>query len=736
MGPPQRLSLRQGLDRDIYQIVKKLEDDNDGKPLKSGLAVYDAIKRSNSSLSRHKKRPLEDAIDRVLQFRREELDSSDSEAAIDQPEPKTSADDRSFLNRQMTKHWHQDTAKSSGAPPAKKRRVDNEDAPAEKTEKESRKKSQKSSKHTVEHPGKPLPLGGLDEIHRDLSLRIHLLLKQPEIYAPYACTGGPRLTGMVLSGPPGTGKSSLIQSLAADIDVPIISVSDCLEDQERIAKSLAEAVDEAMRLAPSIIYIKNLDWYMSNTGGTEQSNHSRKVINHFTQQMARIHKQQPKDRPIFAIATTSRLTNVDQAVLKPGLFAQTVQLAIPDDKARQDIFKVVTKGMSLADNVDFSRLARMTHGFVGIDIFGLVGMAMQVTVERLAKESQGQPQLDSPKTENSITDSIMDEVEYRQNLDSEMPEGFDAESSNPEDGISFEDFQAALKGYVPCLRKEGFTPIPNVTWDQVGAMHEVRTQLETSIIGPIRDPTLYHNSGLTRPAGVLLWGPPGCGKTLVAQAVANEAQASFILINGPELLNKYVGESERAVRELFERARSCTPCILFFDEIDSIVPRRDNSTSQVGARLVNALLAELDGVRNRSGIYVIGTTNRTDMIDPAMLRHGRLSVRLFVGLPTDVERVEILRTIYKVNHAARATTPDELGLLDGVARDKRCTGFSGADLGGLHVTAAEHSLGLLLKGKKTLNRIDVDDWEYALAKTKPSVRDSEEYWKMMGRAVD
>jgi ribosome biogenesis ATPase len=203
---------------------------------------------------------------------------------------------------------------------------------------------------------------------------------------------------------------------------------------------------------------------------------------------------------------------------------------------------------------------------------------------------------------------------------------------------------------------------------------------------------------------------------------------SRTLINGPELLNKYVGESERAVRELFQRARSSTPCILFFDEIDSLVPRRDNASTDAGVRVVNALLTELDGAQDRSGIYVMGTTNRPDMIDAAMLRPGRLSVRLFVDLPTPEERVDILRAIYKTAHANASEA--ELARLPAVALDPRCKDFSGADLGGLHIKAAEAALRKFMLGKKSVREIDQEDWEHALENTRCSVLNPDSYRKL------
>ncbi|KAI5456335.1 P-loop containing nucleoside triphosphate hydrolase protein [Mariannaea sp. PMI_226] len=743
-GKRPRINLRQGLDRDVYQILKKLEDANDGKPFKTVSAVYDAIKHSNSSLSRQKKKPLEDSIDRVLQFRKEELDESDSEAAIDEPDPVNPGDDRFLLNRQMTKHWHADPAPQAAAPAntdegrAKKKRriqgdgeertgdkesataaltpaqstgqVDTDAAPVEKPEKTPVKKSQKSSRFKVEHPSEAVRLGGIREIYDQLLKQTRYLLKWPELYIE---KGWRQVPGILVSGPPGIGKKSLIRSLASNLEVPLVSLTGCFEDPERMERSLNDAIEEAMRIAPCIIYIEQLDWYMSNPGGNSHGEHHRRIVTQFMRQMRRLEQEQPKDRHVLAMATTSRITDVDPAVLKTGLFERTIQMRIPDLPARQDILKLVTESLALAEDVDFTDLARITHGFVGADIVNILTLAQQVAAERImAKEAElGQPQ--------ELSDDVMDLTSGI------IPSPF---PSPPSDPLTLDDFKTAIKDFTPSLRKEGFTVIPSVTWAQVGALQDVREQLDMSIIGPIKDPELYRRVGLNRPAGCLLWGPPGCGKTLVAQAVANEAQASFILINGPELLNKYVGESERAVRELFNRARSSTPCILFFDEIDSLVPKRDNASTEAGARVVNALLTELDGAQDRSGVYVMGTTNRPDMIDPAMLRPGRLNVRLFVDLPKPDERVDILRAIYRTNHPNFKA--EELEPLEAVAKDSRCHDFSGADLGGLHIKAAESALKRWRKGEKAEPEIDGEDWEYALARTHRSVMNAESYRKL------
>ncbi|KAF4982797.1 hypothetical protein FZEAL_1649 [Fusarium zealandicum] len=744
--------LGQGLDRDVYQILKKLEETvNDGKPFKTVSTVYDAIKRSNSSLSRQKKRPLEDAIDRVMQFRKEELgDSSDSEAEID--DPPNPEDDRFLLNRQLTRHWGttQSPAGQSPAPQGptpqaateartnKKRRLqedgqeragidaatpkggDADAAPAEKSDKEktSLKKTQKTSRFKVEQPTDPVQIGGLTELYTDLLQQMHVLFKWPELYAT---NDWRKVPGILLSGPSGIGKKSLIRSLAARLEVPIVSLTGCLEDPERMERSLNDAIEEAMRLAPCIILIEQLDWYMSKPGGSGHSDTNRRTVTQFMKQMRRIEMEQDKDRHILAMATTSRITDVDPNVLKTGLLECTVQMRIPNIDARQEILQLVKRTMPLADNVDFKELARITHGFVGADIVHVMTEAQKVAVKRIIHSDEYKKHFSLLQNPHSVPMKDFMELDNDDTPPTPNPEP-------PKYPVTQEDFKTAIKDFIPSLRKEGFTVIPNVTWDQVGALEGVREQLEMSVIGPINDPDLYRNFGLSRPAGCLLWGPPGCGKTLVAQAIANEAQASFILIKGPELLNKYVGESERAVRELFNRARSSTPCILFFDEMDSLVPNRDNASTEAGTRVVNALLAELDGAQDRAGVYVIGTTNRPDRIDPAMLRPGRLSVRLFLDLPTPDERVDILRAIYRTNHPS--ATPSELERLDPVARDTRCNDFSGADLGGLHVKAAENALKRWRLAKEGGPTIDEEDWEKALAASHRSVLNPESYRKL------
>ncbi|KAL2214154.1 AAA-domain-containing protein [Sarocladium strictum] len=713
--------LQNPLARDVEVGMRKLEE-RDGTTFKTIGSAYDAIRKSNSSLGRRKKRQLEDAIEEVLRFRKAQEDSEDSEAAIDDTPPPR--DERFLLNRQMTKLWRDEEPKATanGAeapPPAKKRRIQDDEAKrkedkesgadgaqtTEKADKAQPKKAPKTPRYDVQSVHEGPRLGGIDEI------LTQLLKIVPEMNRnkPPGLPGGRQTPGLVLSGPRGIGKRSLVKKLAAELDVPLISIDACFDDLDRMDKSLNEAVEEALRLAPSFLYIEDLDWCMPKPGGTgHASEGSRRAIRSLRKQMKRIEEQQDPDSPVKAIATTSTLLDVDPTVLSHGLFEETVQIRVPDLKAREDMLRVLTTDSCLDEDVSMLDLAKKTHGFVAGDLVRLFTKTRREVKWRLT-ESQA--------VSNSIDSEAI--------VDSTLP------GAAPAYSITTEDFDYVLKSFVPSLRQEGFTAIPNVIWDQVGALSNVRQKLHTSIIGPIKNPDFYSSFGLAPSAGVLLWGPPGCGKTLVAQAVANEAQASFILINGPELLNKYVGESERGVRDLFQRARSSTPCILFFDEIDSIVPRRDGAGTEASTRVVNTLLTELDGVGDRSGIFVIGTTNRPDMIDEAMLRPGRLNERLLVDLPTEDERVDILRAIYRTKHSG--ASEEELTSMDRIARDKRCTNFSGADLSGLHISAAKHAVervfaaGIPIAGDGASKKISAEDWEYALANTVASVPRPELY---------
>ncbi|KAI7850320.1 P-loop containing nucleoside triphosphate hydrolase protein [Circinella umbellata] len=302
--------------------------------------------------------------------------------------------------------------------------------------------------------------------------------------------------------------------------------------------------------------------------------------------------------------------------------------------------------------------------------------------------------------------------------------------------ITEHDFHLALPKVQPSSKREGFATVPDVSWDDIGALQFVRDELRMAVVEPINHPEFFERVGITSPAGVLLWGPPGCGKTLLAKAVANESNTNFISVKGPELLNKYVGESERGVRQVFARARASSPCVIFFDELDALCSRRDDQQTDSSARVVNTLLTELDGVENRSQVYVIAATNRPDMIDPAMLRPGRLDKLLYVELPTPAERLDILTKLTK-------NTPLAPGIsLKEVADDTRCEGLSGADLASLVRESAVASLrskfysaGSILNKETSMTDeifVEKEHFDTAFTKVSPSVlpHDKHQYDKL------
>jgi len=452
------------------------------------------------------------------------------------------------------------------------------------------------------------------------------------------------------------------------------------------------------------------------------------------------------------IGATNRPDSLDPALRRAGRFEKEICLTVPDEEARENILRVLCKKLRLSGDFDFRALAKKTPGFVGADLSALTAEAGRAAINRIFQTLKSPPtEPDQPPPE-SITNSDADEdtamdvdippppntnttlttVEVHQptsliqNFLAAYPSKLTESQLSPLT-ITNTDFLVAIPKIQPSSKREGFATVPDVTWDAIGALQSIRQELQMSIVLPIQDPALFATVGLNKPIGVLLWGPPGCGKTLLAKAVANESHANFISVKGPELLNKYVGESERAVRQVFSRARASKPCVIFFDELDALVPRRDDSLSESSARVVNTLLTELDGLDDRNGVYVVAATNRPDVIDPAMLRPGRLDKPLLVDLPTDDERFEILKTISRASPLAAEVD------LEKVARDKRADCFSGADLNALLREATTAALRRVVfqegmpvikeraRGEEVKVWVRMEDFEGAFGKVRPSV---------------
>jgi ribosome biogenesis ATPase len=402
---------------------------------------------------------------------------------------------------------------------------------------------------------------------------------------------------------------------------------------------------------------------------------------------------------VIVIGATNRPDAIDPALRRAGRFDREIALGIPDEAARARILSTLARGLRVSDAVSWPQLARSTPGFVGADLKALTREAATIAIKRIfgdlgstkQQQQQAPQQLTTQAEEGSAAEA--------------QPAGGDSGGGAGDSGdggsllvgvgeemlspsqlsplsIDADDFEQALGHVQPSSQREGFATIPDVSFDDVGALVDVRAELEMAIVQPVLQPEKFAAFGLTPNAGVLLYGPPGCGKTLVAKAIAHHAKVNFISIKGPELLNKYVGESERAVRQVFSRGRASAPCVIFFDELDALVPKRSGEGTSSSERVVNQLLTELDGADPRENVFIIAATNRPDLIDPAMLRPGRLDKLLYVPFPEAEERKDILRALTSKMPLSAAV---DLGV---VANDKRTEGFSGADLAGLTREAA------------------------------------------------
>lgn len=553
----------------------------------------------------------------------------------------------------------------------------------------------------------------MDEVVQELGDLVILPMTRPQVYLS-SNVQPPR--GVLLHGPPGCGKTMIANAFAAELGVPFISISapsivSGMSGESE--KALREHFDEAKRLAPCLIFIDEID-AITPKRESAQREMEKRIVAQLLTCMDEIALEKTDGKPVIVLAATNRPDSLDAALRRGGRFDKEINMTVPSEPVREQILRALTRKMRMADDLDFKTLAKRTPGFVGADLNDLVSTAGSAAIKRyleILKSNSGEEM----EIEEMETDDLSPKVRELRRLIAhakENPMGEETETVL----VSNADFFTALPKIQPSSKREGFATIPDTTWADIGALGGVRDELATAIVEPIKNPDIYAQVGITAPTGVLLWGPPGCGKTLLAKAVANESRANFISVKGPELLNKFVGESERAVRQVFVRARSSIPCVIFFDELDALVPRRDDTLSEASARVVNTLLTELDGLgSSRQGIYVIAATNRPDIIDPAMLRPGRLETLLFVNLPSPLERVEILQTLVR-------NIPIEFN--DDLRRlAEECEGYSGADLGSLLRRAGYMAI-------KRRDTIKFEDFIAAKSFIRPSVTDMKKYEKL------
>ncbi|GJJ16253.1 hypothetical protein Clacol_010549 [Clathrus columnatus] len=595
-------------------------------------------------------------------------------------------------------------------------------------------------------------LGGVQPCIEKMLELVAMPLCHPEVYIH---TGVQPPRGVLLHGPPGCGKTLLANAMAGELGLPFINVSapsivSGMSGESE--KTLRETFEEAKRVAPCLLFIDEID-AITPKRESAQREMERRIVAQFLTCMDDLSWDKTDNKPVIVIGATNRPDSLDAALRRAGRFDHEIGIGVPDDEARTQILRVLCAKLRLSGDFDFKLLAKSTPGYVGADLAALTGAAGVIAVKRIFQQlSNGTlvfPENSIPTMETEMTMQIDQTTSTNTQEDDPsivVPPKHIPFASIPDPSIAsflrthpvplteeqllplnitLEDFIAALSEVQPSSMREGFATVPDVTWADVGALHATRAELQMAIVQPIRRPELFRKIGVEAPCGVLLWGPPGCGKTLLAKAVANESRANFISVKGPELLNKYVGESERAVRQVFARARASSPCVIFFDELDALVPRRDDSLSESSARVVNTLLTELDGLDARKAVYVIAATNRPDMIDPAMCRPGRLDKLLYVDLPSADERAEIVQTMLQ-----RRKIP----LLDGslVAIEEliraKCDGYSGADLAALVREAAVGALKKVLGDLEFAGEADGDnvrvgirEFEEALENLGPSV---------------
>jgi transitional endoplasmic reticulum ATPase len=487
-------------------------------------------------------------------------------------------------------------------------------------------------------------IGGLKDEIQKVREMIELPLRHPEIFEKLGIEA-PK--GVLLFGPPGTGKTLLAKAVANESNAHFISISGPEIMSKFYGESearLREIFKEAKEKAPSIIFIDEIDSIAPKreevTGEVE-----RRVVSQLLSLMDGLEAR----GKVIVIAATNRPNAIDPALRRPGRFDREIEIKVPDKRGRLEILQIHTRNMPLETDVDQDKIAGVTHGFVGADLEYLCKEAAMKCLRRLLPELNLEDEKLAPEVLNKLV-------------------------------VTMADFENAVKEVMPSAMREVYLESPDVPWSAIGGLDEVKRELQEAVEWPLRYPDLYAKLGHTMPKGLLMYGPSGTGKTLLAKAVATESEANFISVRGPELLSKWVGESERGIREIFRRARQASPCVVFFDEIDSIVPTRGmGGDSMVTERVVSQLLTELDGIQALSGVVVLAATNRSDMIDPALLRPGRFDKIVFVPMPDKHARQKIL----EIHSKDKPIGPD----LDLNKISELTDGFSGADTGSVANTA-------------------------------------------------
>ena len=520
-------------------------------------------------------------------------------------------------------------------------------------------------------------IGGLKEEVKKVREMIEIPLKKPEIFEKLG-VAPPK--GVLMHGPPGTGKTLLAKAVANESDAHFILINGPEIMSKYVGGSeenLREFFEEAEENAPSIIFIDELDAIAPKREETQGETERRTVAQLLTLMDGLNSRGQ-----VVVIGATNRPDSIDGALRRPGRFDREIEIGVPDKDGRKEILEIHTRGMPLAEDVDLDNLAETTHGFVGADLEALSKEAAMRVVRRII------PDLNSD-----------DEV---------PPEVFEKLI------VTKDDFKTALKEIQPSALREVLVQVPNVSWDDVGGLDDAKQELKEAVEWPLKYPDKFDKFGIKPPKGTLLYGIPGTGKTLLAKAVANESDANFIAIKGPELLSKWVGESEKGVREVFRKARQTAPTVIFFDEIDSIASNRgaEAGDSGVTKRVVNQLLTEMDGLEELDDVAIIAATNRPDILDPGLVRPGRFDRHIKVDTPDEESRLAIFKVHTKDMPLAKDVKLSRLA--------KNTEGYVGADIEAVCREAAM----LTLREDINSETVSMKFFEKAMEKVKPKNADT------------
>jgi len=525
-------------------------------------------------------------------------------------------------------------------------------------------------------------IGGLHEEIQRIREMVELPLRHPELFQRLGIRPP---QGVLLHGPPGCGKTLLARAVANESEANFFPVNGP-EIMNKFyggsEQNVRDIFDQAQKNLPSIIFIDELD-AIAPKRGEVTGEVERRVVAQLLASMDGLTGRQN----VIVIGATNRPDALDPALRRPGRFDREIEIGVPDKKGRHEILQIHTRGMPLAKDVNLKKLTDMMHGYTGADLAGLCRETAMKALRRYLPEINVE--------EERVPPSVLEKME-----------------------IKMEDFLNAYKEVTPTAMREVYIEVPTVQWTDVGGLESVKEELRESVEWPLKNPQVFTRMGIRPPKGILLFGPPGCGKTLLARAVATESEANFITIKGPEVFSKWVGESEKAIREVFRKARMASPAVIFFDEFDSLVPRRGlgYADSGVTERVISQLLTEMDGILTLADVVVIAATNRPDIVDPAILRPGRFDRLIYVPDPDEKARLEILQIYTK---EMPLTKDVDLAQLTSMTKN-----YSGADIDAVCREAGLNALRRDINAKE----VSFADFKEALGKIGPTITSNMEAW--------